>query len=65
MAEREGREDIVGTIEHTRKMLAFLETLTDPSETVQSLIRQYRAEVAGWDYAERAAKRAEMYADGR
>ena len=45
-----GRENQIGSIDHTRKMLTFLLTLHDPSETVLSLIRQYRAEVAGYEY---------------
>ncbi len=48
MAE-EGRENTVGTIEHTRKMLAFLKTLIDPSETAQAMIRQYEAEVKAYE----------------
>ncbi len=45
-----GRENLIGSIEHTRKMLAFLITLQQPSETALSLIRQYRAEIAGYEY---------------
>jgi hypothetical protein len=48
MAE-EGRENLIGSIEHTRKMLAFLKTLDSPSETASSLIRRYSAEVAAYD----------------
>ena len=47
-SEVEKRESIVGTIEHTRKMLAFLVTLVDPSETAKGLIRQYEAEIKGY-----------------
>ena len=44
------REDTVGTIEHTMKMLDFLESLDDPSPAAQDLIRRYRAEVEAYHY---------------
>lgn len=48
------RADTIGTIEHTRKLLAFLETLTDPSPAAKTLIRQYRAEIEAYEYMARA-----------
>jgi hypothetical protein len=59
---QESRENVIGTIENTRKMLAFLETLKDPSKTAQGLIRQYRAEVEAYDYSGR--KPAETESSG-
>lgn len=56
MAE-ERRENLIGSIEHTRKMLAFLITFQHPSETALSLIRQYRAEIAGYEYDIRGQER--------
>jgi hypothetical protein len=46
------RADVIGTIEHTRRLLGFLETLTDPSPAAQDLIRRYRSEVAAYEFAE-------------
>lgn len=51
----EERENHIGTIEHTRKMLGFLETIPAPSEAVENMIRQYRAEIAGYEYDRRVA----------
>lgn len=39
----------LSTIEDKRKSLAFLETLTDPSDTVIAMIREFRAEIAAAD----------------
>ncbi len=36
----------LSTIEDKRKSLAFLETLANPSDTVISMIREFRAEIA-------------------
>ncbi len=47
---QESRENVIGTIENTRKMLAFLESLDSPSVMAESLIRQYRAEVEAYEY---------------
>jgi hypothetical protein len=33
-------------IEEKRRSLAFLESLTDPSDTVMRMIREFRAEIA-------------------
>ena len=60
----EERVNHIGTIEHTRKMLAFLETLSYPSDAVLNMIRQYRAEVAGWEYANRPSGE-DGYAEAR
>lgn len=51
------RADTIGTIEHTRKMLAFLETLDKPSAAALDLIRRYRIEIWAYDY-ERKNRRA-------
>jgi hypothetical protein len=53
------RADQIGTIENTRKMLAFLETLPEPSETVQNLVRRYRAEVRA--YGSHVATKGKLY----
>lgn len=52
-------EEHVGSIEHTRKLLSFLKELDAPSPTAKQLIRQYEAEVAGYEYAQRWRAREE------
>lgn len=46
------RADTIGTIEHTRKMLAFLETLPNPSAAARDLMHRYRIEVEAYEYAQ-------------
>lgn len=50
MTEQAKREDTVGTIEHTRKLLEFLKTLPDPTPTARDLIHRYELEVAAYLY---------------
>lgn len=39
----------LSTIEEKRRSLAFLESLLDPSDTVKTMIREFRAEIAAAD----------------
>jgi hypothetical protein len=43
------RDNVIGTIEHTRKMLAFLETLDETTDAALALIRKFRAEIKAYD----------------
>jgi hypothetical protein len=43
------RADHVGTIENTRKLLDFLEGLSDPSEIAKEITIRLRAEVDEYD----------------
>lgn len=53
------RADTIGTIEHTRKLLGFLETLEQPTPQARLLIQQYRAEIAGYEYGRGTEDRVE------
>jgi hypothetical protein len=58
LSQQVERENVIGTIEHVCKMLAFLETLENPSAAAQALIRQYRAEVEAYFWDQRQVNAA-------
>jgi hypothetical protein len=56
MGDEFRREDYSGTIENTRKQLAFLESVDSISPAGEALIRQFRAEIEAYEYGLRTSR---------